>query len=107
MRCCSGRCRIPTPIVSPWSSRRPANNPVGGDNVSAPNFLDWRRQNDVFERMALYEYLGFNLSDGDDPEQVGALRVTGGVFDLLGVAPMLGRGLIPPTMTDPMARSSC
>jgi putative ABC transport system permease protein len=70
-------------------------HPVGGYVVSAPNYLDWERQNDVFERMALYEYQGYNLSDAGEPEEVGGLRVTGGVFDLLRVAPLLGRGLLP------------
>jgi putative ABC transport system permease protein len=63
--------------------------------VAAPNYFDWRRQNTVFERMALYEYLGYNLTDGDEPRQIGGIRVTGGVFDVLRVPPMLGRGLLP------------
>lgn len=69
--------------------------PVGGYTVAAPNYLDWQRQNSVFQSMALYEYHGYNLADGGEPEQLGGLRVTGGVFEVLGVAPMLGRGLIP------------
>ena len=68
---------------------------TGGYTLAAPNYLDWQKENRVFSAMALYQYLGANLSDGTDPEQVGAIRVTGGVFDLLGVAPMLGRGLLP------------
>lgn len=70
-------------------------NPVGGYPVSAPNYLDWRRQNDVFQGMALFEYLGFNLAGDGEPEAVGGLRVTGGVFDVLRVPPLLGRGLLP------------
>ena len=68
---------------------------VGGYSVAAPNFLDWRTQNRVFTGMALYEYQDSNLGDGGEPEQVGSLRVTGGVFDLLGQRPLLGRGLLP------------
>ena len=71
------------------------DSPTSGTLVAAPNYLDWRARNRVFSGMALYEYLGVNLADGAEPEQVGAIRVTGGVFDLLGVAPMLGRGLQP------------
>jgi predicted permease len=66
-----------------------------GHTSAAPNYFDWQRQNSVFERMALYEYNGYNLAEGGEPEQVGGIRVTGGVFDVLRVAPMLGRGLIP------------
>ena len=66
-----------------------------GHTSAAPNYFDWQRQNSVFERMALYEYNGYNLAEGGEPEQVGGIRVTGGVFDVLRVAPMLGRGIIP------------
>jgi putative ABC transport system permease protein len=65
---------------------------TGGFAVAAPNFLDWERQNRVFEGMALYEYLGFNLSGDGEPEQVGGLRVTSRVFEVLGQRPLLGRG---------------
>lgn len=68
---------------------------TGGYTLAAPNYLDWQQQNQVFSAMAMYQYLGANLSDGTEPEQVGAIRVTGGVFELLGVPPMLGRGLLP------------
>src|SRR6266481_5509 len=40
--------------------------------VSAANYLDWERQNQVFERMAIYTYLGFTLTHRDKPEQVDA-----------------------------------
>ncbi len=70
-------------------------DPIGGYTVAAPNYFDWQKENRVFSSMALYEYLGANLAGGAEPEQVGAIRVTGGVFELLGVAPLLGRGLLP------------
>lgn len=72
-----------------------AGSTTGGFTVAAPNYLDWERQHSVFEHMALYEYMTFNLSGDGDPEQVGGLRVTGGVFELLRVPPLLGRGLQP------------
>ena len=68
---------------------------TGGYTLAAPNYLDWQKENRVFSSMAMYQYLGANLSDGTEPEQVGAIRVTGGVFELLGIPPMLGRGLLP------------
>lgn len=89
------------PLPYPQSNRlvmvveTASDNPNGVSIVSAPNYRDWRDRNRVFSAMALYEYLGVNLTDGAEPEQVGAIRVTGGVFDVLGVAPMLGRGLVP------------
>lgn len=68
---------------------------TGGYTLAAPNYLDWQKENRVFSAMAMYEYRSANLEGGADPEQVGAIRVTGGVFDLLRVVPMLGRGLLP------------
>lgn len=69
--------------------------PDNGFSVAAPNFVDWEKQNDVFQRMALYEYLGFNLSGDGEPEQVGGLRVSSGILGVLGVRPILGRGFTP------------
>jgi len=70
------------------------HSPAGGHSVAAPNFQDWQRRNRVFRQMALYEYMTSNLGDGPEPEQVGSLRVSGGIFELLGVRPQLGRGLL-------------
>ncbi len=72
-----------------------ARGPGDGYSVAAPNFLDWQSRNRVFERMALYEYLGFNLSGESEPEAVAGIRVTNEVFRILGVRPLLGRDFTP------------
>jgi putative ABC transport system permease protein len=72
-----------------------SGNPSGGYNVAAPNYLDWQRQSDVFQGMALFEFQGFNLSGEGEPEQAYGLRTTSGLFNVLGVAPILGRLLQP------------
>jgi putative ABC transport system permease protein len=59
--------------------------------VSPANFLDWRKQNGVFERMGAAEYWTPNLGGSDRPEKVWALRLTADVLPLLGVPPLLGR----------------
>jgi putative ABC transport system permease protein len=59
--------------------------------VSAANFLDWQRQNHIFEEMAIYTYRGFTLTGNDKPEQVDAGAVSSSFFTTLGVQPMLGR----------------
>lgn len=39
-------------------------------NVSLPDYLDWKEQAKVFNPLAAYEILGFNLSDGEElPER--------------------------------------
>jgi predicted permease len=64
-------------------------------SVSAANYLDWERQNHVFEGMAIYTFHGFTLTGSDKPEQVDACAATAGFFSTLGVQPLLGRGFTP------------
>jgi predicted permease len=64
-------------------------------SVSAANYLDWERQNHVFERMAIYTFHGFTLTGSDKPEQVDACAATSGFFSTLEVQPMLGRAFTP------------
>lgn len=59
--------------------------------VSPANFLDWKEQNRVFERMVAYTDTVFTLAGGEMPERVRAERVSFDFFDLFGVSPALGR----------------
>ncbi|MEO8452762.1 MAG: ABC transporter permease [Gemmatimonadota bacterium] len=69
---------------------------LGDPNItSAPNYLDWERRNHIFQRMALYESRGFNLSGEREPEVVAGLRASSGLFEVLAVSPLLGRGFLP------------
>lgn len=63
--------------------------------VSAANFLDWQKQNDVFSGMALYSHGGFELTGHGKPEIIHAGRVTSGFFAVLGVQPIYGRVFLP------------
>ena len=63
--------------------------------VSAANFLDWQKQNDVFSGMALYSHGGFELTGHGKPETIHAGRVTSGFFSVLGVQPIYGRVFLP------------
>jgi putative ABC transport system permease protein len=63
--------------------------------VSAANYLDWERQTQVFDHMAIYSYHGFTVTGGDKPEQLSAGAVSSGFFATLGVQPMVGRVLSP------------
>src|SRR5688500_6986448 len=58
---------------------------------SPANFLEWKAENEVFERIATYVGRGFNLTGNDKPERVIGCRVSGDIFQLLGVRPALGR----------------
>ncbi|MEO8188872.1 MAG: ABC transporter permease [Acidobacteriota bacterium] len=64
-------------------------------SVSAANFLDWQKQNHVFERMATAEFTSMNLAGTGDPEAVRAARISVDFFTVLGVRPALGRTFLP------------
>src|SRR5438132_1536194 len=63
--------------------------------VSYPNFADWRDQNQVFEQMAAYSDKTFNLTGLGEPERIQGEIVSRSLFPLLGIKPVLGRGLLP------------
>ncbi len=63
-----------------------------GRNPASPrNFRDWRAQTRSFSDMAAAEYWSPDLTSGDNPTQVPALRITSRMLPMLGVAPLLGR----------------
>jgi putative ABC transport system permease protein len=63
--------------------------------VSAANYLDWAKENHVFEKMAIYSYRGFTLTDSQNPQQLDASSVSSEFFNTLSVQPLLGRTLLP------------
>jgi putative ABC transport system permease protein len=62
--------------------------------LSAANYLDWQKQNNVFDRMALFTGGSFTLTSGSRPEHVFAARVESNFFPLLGIQPKLGRTFV-------------
>ena len=64
-------------------------------SVSAGNFLDWQRQNHVFEKMAFYSGAQFDVTGVGKPEAVVASRVSPEFFSVLGVQPIHGRVFQP------------
>ena len=62
--------------------------------VSPPNFLDWKGQNQTFERVAAYNEATLTLAGAAEPERLDAAMVGPELFDVLGVRPMLGRGFL-------------
>lgn len=65
----------------------------GGSGHNAQKVLGWRDQTSVFERLETFVPRTFDLTGGSgEPERVAALAVSPGLFDMLGVQPILGRG---------------
>ena len=52
-------------------------------SVSTANFIDWQQQNKVFDKMAIFTGGRMNLSGGDKPEFLGAVKVSTDFFDVL------------------------
>ena len=59
--------------------------------VSAPEYLDWEKQTQSYERIAAFNFADFNLTGGDMPERIQGAIVTPSLFPVLGVAPIKGR----------------
>ena len=85
--------RQPEQLVQIWQSK--LRSATDAEWVSFPDFRDWNRQNRVFQSMAAYRYQSLTLTGEREPEAVVGLYVTGGLFDVLGVQPIIGRTFLP------------
>ena len=89
----------PLPYSDPSRILRIARSfPSGrGDSTSIPKFMAWKKSNQTFEAMALYDFSGpgLNLGTGDHLEQVKGIHVSSEYFRVFGVEPALGRTFLP------------
>src|SRR5215472_2074694 len=60
-------------------------------HLSYPDYVDWKRENTVFQSLDVYAPFGFMLKDSTGTHQADGARVSGGFFHTLGVVPVLGR----------------
>ena len=67
------------------------NHPIP---VSAPDFLDWKSQNNVFEYMAAIWTDGFTLTGKGEPEILSGAQVSANFFKLFDASPDWGRGFV-------------
>ena len=79
----------PGHLVAVWEDASHMGFP---ENTPAPaNFVDWRKQNNVFTDMAALAGRAFTLTGEGEPEKVEGYLAGWTVFPLLGVQPELGR----------------
>src|SRR5215217_2155627 len=64
-------------------------------SVSPGNFLDWQKQNSVFEQLVAVNSTALNLVGTGEPERLQGQRVTDGFFAMLGAQPQIGRAFLP------------
>jgi len=62
-----------------------------GSTASPADFLDWKKSATTFSGLAAASGWSANLSGQDRMEQVPAMQLSEGMFELLGVPPLLGR----------------
>ena len=60
-------------------------------NLSYLDYLDWKRLNQVFTSMEVYDGTGYLLRSSAGAEPVPGVRVSDGFFRTLGITPLLGR----------------
>jgi len=80
--------RDPARLVMVW-----AKNPKGipRNQVSAPNFRDWKNRNHAFEDMAAFTGWDFTLTGLGEPEKLAGVNISPNLFSVLGVGPAIGR----------------
>jgi putative ABC transport system permease protein len=78
----------PERLVQLWESE----SAVPQAPFAAPDFVDWRAQNQTFDDMAIYTWpQSLNLSGAGEPEHIAGVLTQSNFFSVLGSAPMLGR----------------
>src|SRR5262245_56703201 len=77
----------PDRLVMVWERQ-----PNGRTNViQTQNFLDWRARNRSFSAISCIYGISMNLSGDGEPVQLPGMAVSAGFFEILRVAPILGR----------------
>ncbi len=64
------------------------------EGTSYPSYRDFRDRAGIFTGLAAYSIGQFRLGDANGVEEVWGEIVSGNYFDVLGVAPILGRGFL-------------
>jgi putative ABC transport system permease protein len=86
----------PARLVQLWHVPPPKSFPgMTTFALSAANFMDWQRQNKVFDKMAIYTGSSLNLTGREQPEALQGAAVSAEFFSTLQVQPMLGRAFTP------------
>jgi len=83
----------PLPYGEPERIVRVLEKPPGGgrNGISTLNYLDWQKDNTVFEYMAAQTGGSVTLTGINEPVQLRGSLVSPHYFDIFGVKPVLGR----------------
>ena len=61
------------------------------ESLSYPDYIDWRAQNHTFDGLAAYAEGGVTVEMNGESQRLDAQAVSSNFFQVLGIAPMLGR----------------
>jgi putative ABC transport system permease protein len=82
-------------LVRLRDSIKQGDRPARTTSMSVENYLALEQQTTVFTGLAAHEYTSFNFFGGEEPERIQGSLVTASSMPLLGVEPILGRGIRP------------
>jgi predicted permease len=90
----------PLPFPEPnrllWMSQQDHSLPgMAAESLSYPDYFDWRAQNHTFSGMACYVGGGVILETKAESRRLESQTVSSNFFDVLGIAPLLGRDFEP------------
>ena len=80
-------------LMAVWESDQTRG--VVRGSYSYPNFFDLRDQNHSFDQVASYHQSDFIMTGRGEPARLQGEVVTANLFQVLGVAPILGRTFLP------------
>ena len=100
MRCCCDRCHFGEPqnlvALGEYDVREKTDPGTEIDSISYLDYVDWRDQTKVFERVAIYTNQSVStLTDGNEATHVQGEAISADLFQLLGIQPLLGRTFLP------------
>lgn len=85
----------PDRLVMVWLKRDPSRHGWVPTWVSSGEFLEWRRQNTVFEDLNATTAMTFNLATSGKPQQVRAQVATPSHYTMMGLPFLFGRNFLP------------
>jgi putative ABC transport system permease protein len=87
--------RAPDRLVTLWELVPDDAGIPRRSRTTAASYFDWEAQARAFEGMALFGSAGVNWTGDGEPEELLGARVSARYFDVLGIAPLLGRTFLP------------
>jgi len=87
----------PLPLKDPGRLVLVRDTQPGVDSAPAsyPEYLDWKERSKTFEALGAFFTTTFSLTGKGEPEELPALRISAGLFPMLGPSPAQGRGFRP------------